>query len=117
MTPAGESAGVRVHDSYAHHPDEESADLAAASSLAGPGVRVVAVFQPFRPSPRDDVHSPAQGPANPVGWQVEPPQPGGHRPAGGVYGVLRELVRCRCGAGGSGVGAPVSGAARKASIT
>lgn len=33
MTPAGESAGVRVHDSYAHHPDEESADLAAASSL------------------------------------------------------------------------------------
>ncbi|MFJ7905211.1 UDP-N-acetylmuramate--L-alanine ligase [Streptomyces sp. NPDC096198] len=46
MTPAGEAAGVRVFDSYAHHPDEVSADLAAARSLAGPDRRVITVFQP-----------------------------------------------------------------------
>lgn len=39
-------------------------------------------------------------------------------PAGdGIYGVLGESVSCRRGGGGSGVGAPVSGAARNASIT
>ncbi|MBQ0855451.1 UDP-N-acetylmuramate--L-alanine ligase [Streptomyces sp. BH-SS-21] len=46
MTPAGEAAGVRVFDSYAHHPDEVRADLAAARSLVVGGGRVVAVFQP-----------------------------------------------------------------------
>lgn len=39
-------------------------------------------------------------------------------PAGdAIYGVLGDSVSCRRGAGGSGVGAPVSGAARNASIT
>jgi hypothetical protein len=33
-----------------------------------------------------------------------------------IYGVLGEYVSCRRGTGGSGVGAPVSGAARNASI-
>ncbi|WP_436851263.1 glutamate ligase domain-containing protein [Streptomyces asoensis] len=47
--PAGESAGVRVYDSFAHHPDEVSADLAAARSLVRPDGRVVTVFQPVRP--------------------------------------------------------------------
>lgn len=46
MTLAGESAGVRVYDSFAHHPDEVSADLAAARSLVGSDGRVVTVFQP-----------------------------------------------------------------------
>lgn len=46
MTPAGEAAGVRVFDSYAHHPNEVRADLAAARSLVEPGRQVIAVFQP-----------------------------------------------------------------------
>ncbi|MEV5774206.1 UDP-N-acetylmuramate--L-alanine ligase [Streptomyces antimycoticus] len=47
MSPAGEVAGVRVYDSYAHHPSEITADLAAARSLlAEDGGRVIAVFQP-----------------------------------------------------------------------
>ncbi|MGP4051675.1 UDP-N-acetylmuramate--L-alanine ligase [Streptomyces sp. 2A115] len=46
MTSAGEAAGVRVYDSYAHHPDEVTADLAAARTLVGGQGRVLAVFQP-----------------------------------------------------------------------
>ncbi|MFD7939020.1 UDP-N-acetylmuramate--L-alanine ligase [Streptomyces sp. NPDC059755] len=46
MTLAAEMAGVLVYDSYAHHPDEVSADLAAARSLVGQGGRVITVFQP-----------------------------------------------------------------------
>jgi UDP-N-acetylmuramate--alanine ligase len=45
MEPKGEADGVRVLDSYAHHPTELSADLAAARDLAGSG-RVIAIFQP-----------------------------------------------------------------------
>jgi UDP-N-acetylmuramate--alanine ligase len=45
MEPKGEADGVRVLDSYAHHPTEIAADLAAARDLAAGG-RVVAVFQP-----------------------------------------------------------------------
>ncbi|MCA1822727.1 MAG: UDP-N-acetylmuramate--L-alanine ligase [Mycobacteriales bacterium] len=41
----GQAAGVRVYDSYAHHPTEVRADLAAAREVAGDG-RVIAVFQP-----------------------------------------------------------------------
>jgi UDP-N-acetylmuramate--alanine ligase len=41
----GESAGVRVYDSYAHHPNEIAGDLQAARSVAGEG-RVVVAFQP-----------------------------------------------------------------------
>ncbi|MFY9998360.1 MAG: cyanophycin synthetase, partial [Trebonia sp.] len=37
--------GVRVLDSYAHHPTELTADLRAARAIAGAG-RVIAVFQP-----------------------------------------------------------------------
>ena len=37
--------GVRVYDSYAHHPTELTADLTAAREVAGDG-RVVACFQP-----------------------------------------------------------------------
>jgi UDP-N-acetylmuramate--alanine ligase len=45
MEPKGSAAGVRVYDSYAHHPDEIRADLAAARRLAGDG-RLVVCFQP-----------------------------------------------------------------------
>jgi UDP-N-acetylmuramate--alanine ligase len=41
----GTVGGVRVFDSYAHHPTELAADLAAAREVAGDG-RVVVVFQP-----------------------------------------------------------------------
>lgn len=45
MERLGAVEGVTVYDSYAHHPTEIRADLAAARSLAGDG-RLVVVFQP-----------------------------------------------------------------------
>jgi len=45
MEPKGEADGVRVLDSYAHHPTEVAADLTAARDVAAGG-RVIAVFQP-----------------------------------------------------------------------
>ena len=45
MELKGEADGVRVLDSYAHHPTELAADLAAAREVAAGG-RVIAVFQP-----------------------------------------------------------------------
>jgi UDP-N-acetylmuramate--alanine ligase len=45
MEPKGEAGGVRVFDTYAHHPTELAADLRAARAIAGAG-RVIAVFQP-----------------------------------------------------------------------
>ena len=45
MELKGEVAGVRVFDSYAHHPVEIRGDLEAARAVAGSG-RVVAAFQP-----------------------------------------------------------------------
>jgi UDP-N-acetylmuramate--alanine ligase len=45
MEPKGEAGGVRVLDTYAHHPIELAADLGAARQVAAGG-RVIAVFQP-----------------------------------------------------------------------
>ena len=45
MELKGEAGGVRVYDSYAHHPNEIAGDLQAARSLAGEG-RVLVAFQP-----------------------------------------------------------------------
>jgi UDP-N-acetylmuramate--alanine ligase len=45
MELKGEVEGVRVYDSYAHHPNEIAGDLQAARSVAGEG-RVVVAFQP-----------------------------------------------------------------------
>jgi UDP-N-acetylmuramate--alanine ligase len=45
MEPKGEAGGVRVLDTYAHHPTELAADLRAARAIAAGG-RVIAVFQP-----------------------------------------------------------------------
>ncbi len=45
MERKGEAGGVRVYDSYAHHPTEIGGDLQAARALAGDG-RLVVAFQP-----------------------------------------------------------------------
>ncbi len=45
MEPKGEAGGVRVLDTYAHHPTELAADLRAAREIVAGG-RIVAVFQP-----------------------------------------------------------------------
>ena len=45
MERKGEAAGVRVYDSYAHHPSEIHGDLEAARSVAGEG-RLIVAFQP-----------------------------------------------------------------------
>jgi UDP-N-acetylmuramate--alanine ligase len=45
MELKGEADGVQVIDSYAHHPTELAADLAAARDVAAGG-RVIAIFQP-----------------------------------------------------------------------
>jgi UDP-N-acetylmuramate--alanine ligase len=46
LEPKGEAHGVRVLDTYAHHPTELAADLRAARDIATGGGRVIAVFQP-----------------------------------------------------------------------
>jgi UDP-N-acetylmuramate--alanine ligase len=45
MELKGEADGVRVFDSYAHHPTELAADLRAARDITPEG-RVIAIFQP-----------------------------------------------------------------------
>ncbi|WP_110205146.1 UDP-N-acetylmuramate--L-alanine ligase [Nocardioides daejeonensis] len=45
MERKGEAGGVRVYDTYAHHPSEIRGDLQAAREVAGAG-RVLAAFQP-----------------------------------------------------------------------
>ena len=45
MELKGEADGVQVVDSYAHHPTELAADLAAARDVAAGG-RLIAIFQP-----------------------------------------------------------------------
>ncbi|WP_447647078.1 glutamate ligase domain-containing protein [Nocardioides zeae] len=45
MEAKGEADGVRVYDSYAHHPQEIVGDLQAARSVAGEG-RLLVAFQP-----------------------------------------------------------------------
>jgi UDP-N-acetylmuramate--alanine ligase len=59
MELKGEVGGVRVYDSYAHHPNEITGDLQAARSVAGEG-RVVVAFQPHLVS-RTKIFGPAMG--------------------------------------------------------
>jgi UDP-N-acetylmuramate--alanine ligase len=49
MELKGEVGGVRVYDSYAHHPTEIAGDLRSARTLARDG-RLVVAFQPHLPS-------------------------------------------------------------------
>jgi UDP-N-acetylmuramate--alanine ligase len=46
LEPKGEAGGVRVLDTYAHHPTELAADLSAARAIVAGRGRVIAVFQP-----------------------------------------------------------------------
>lgn len=46
MEPVGEAFGVRVYDSYAHHPSEIRGDLEAARSLVSGEQRLLVCFQP-----------------------------------------------------------------------
>lgn len=46
LEPKGEAGGVRVLDTYAHHPTELAADLRAARQITAGSGRVIAVFQP-----------------------------------------------------------------------
>lgn len=57
----GEAAGVRVYDSYAHHPREIAGDLQAARSIAEGG-RVIVAFQPHMVS-RTQIFGEAMGQA------------------------------------------------------
>ena len=61
MERKGEVGGVRVYDSYAHHPTEIAGDLASARQLAGAG-RVLVAFQPHLVS-RTRRFGPAMGQA------------------------------------------------------
>ena len=61
MEAKGEAAGVRVYDSYAHHPVEIAADLEAARAVAGEG-RLLVCFQPHLVS-RTRLLGPAMGEA------------------------------------------------------
>jgi UDP-N-acetylmuramate--alanine ligase len=59
MEAKGGAGGVRVYDSYAHHPAEIAGDLEAARALAGDG-RLVVAFQPHLVS-RTRTFGPAMG--------------------------------------------------------
>jgi UDP-N-acetylmuramate--alanine ligase len=59
MELKGEVGGVRVYDSYAHHPREIVGDLEAARALVGDG-RIVVAFQPHMVS-RTRIFGPEMG--------------------------------------------------------
>src|SRR4029079_16891959 len=61
MESKGHAGGVRVYDSYAHHPAEIAPDLEAARAVAGEG-RLVVAFQPHLVS-RTREFGPAMGEA------------------------------------------------------
>ena len=98
MELKGEAAGVRVYDSYAHHPNEIAGDLQAARSLAGEG-RVVVAFQPHLVS-RTKIFGPAMGEALGAADEVvvmdvyvarEDPEPG----VNGAHGRLARAAARR----------------------
>lgn len=113
MEHRGDAGGVRVYDSYAHHPTEIAADLEAARSLAGDD-RLVVAFQPHLVS-RTRTHGTAMGQALAAADEVlvadiylarEDPDPQitaqlvvdaagtGHvRTGGSLADIERELVR------------------------
>jgi UDP-N-acetylmuramate--alanine ligase len=93
MERKGQAGGVRVYDSYAHHPVEIAGDLEAARALAGDG-RLIVCFQPHLVS-RTRIFGAAMGQALGAADEVvvldvylarEEPEPGvdGHLVAGAV---------------------------------
>ena len=107
MELKGEADGVRVVDSYAHHPTELAADLAAARDIAAGG-RVIALFQPHLFS-RTRIFAADLGAALGLADEVlvldvyaarEDPEPGvtGQLVASAVPGGLAQFLPDRAGA-------------------
>jgi UDP-N-acetylmuramate--alanine ligase len=107
MELKGEADGVRVVDSYAHHPTELAADLAAARDVAAGG-RVIALFQPHLFS-RTRIFAAELGTALGLADEVlvldiyaarEDPEPGvtGQLVAGAVPGGLAQFLPDRSAA-------------------
>ena len=97
----GQAAGVAVLDSYAHHPAELSADLAAVrSSTNGEGGRVLALFQPHLYSRTLHLaHEFAVALATADAVCVTDVYPAREEPLPGVSGrlIVEELARVRPG--------------------
>jgi UDP-N-acetylmuramate--alanine ligase len=96
LEPKGEAGGVRVVDSYAHHPAELAADLAALDD----GGRIIAVFQPHLYSrTRFLVHEFARELARADAVCVTEIYPARESPIAGVTGrlIVDELARVRPG--------------------
>jgi UDP-N-acetylmuramate--alanine ligase len=105
LEPRGEAAGVIVLDSYAHHPAELAADLAAVREMAGsargdsPG-RLLALFQPHLYSRTLHLaHGFAEALAGADAVCVTEIYPAREEPLPGVTGrlVVDELARLRPG--------------------
>lgn len=96
LEPKGEAGGVTVLDSYAHHPSELAADLAAARE----GGRVLALFQPHLYSrTRHLAHGFANALAAADAACVTEIYPAREEPVPGVTGrlIVEELARVRPG--------------------
>src|SRR5690348_15665327 len=94
LEPRGEAGGVTVLDSYAHHPAELSADLAAVRN----GGRLVALFQPHLYSRTVHlVHGFAQALAEADAACVTDIYPAREEPVPGVSGrlIVEELASLR----------------------
>jgi UDP-N-acetylmuramate--alanine ligase len=96
LEPKGEAGGVTVLDSYAHHPAELAADLAAVRD----GGRVLALFQPHLYSRTLNLaHSFAQALAGADAVCVTEIYPAREEPLPGVSGrlIVAELAEARPG--------------------
>ncbi len=96
LEPRGEAGGVAVLDSYAHHPAELAADLAAIRN----GGRLLALFQPHLYSRTLHLaHGFAQALAAADGACVTEIYPAREEPVPGVGGrlIVDELARLRPG--------------------
>jgi UDP-N-acetylmuramate--alanine ligase len=98
MELKGDAAGVRVYDSYAHHPAEISGDLRAARELAGSG-RLLVGFQPHLFS-RTRIFGAEMGRALAVADSVVVMDvyPAREQPVVGVTGALVAEAATRAGA-------------------
>jgi UDP-N-acetylmuramate--alanine ligase len=96
LEPRGDAGGVRIVDSYAHHPAELAADLAALRN----GGRLVAIFQPHLYSrTRFLAHEFARALAGADAVCVTEIYPARESPIAGVSGrlIVDELARTRPG--------------------
>jgi UDP-N-acetylmuramate--alanine ligase len=96
LEPRGEAGGVRVLDSYAHHPAELAADIAAVRD----GGRVIALFQPHLYSRTLHLaHGFAAALAGADAACVTEIYPAREAPVPGVSGrlIVDELAACRPG--------------------